>query len=290
MAVTTRKVKSVWKSWRMFLNLLRRIRWLLLGGAGLTTIKLVSGGRSFTVRVVNIRGVFKPWTDSIFLAESLSAENLKPDAAVLDMCAGSGVLSIVAARLGARTVTAVDVSRSALACTRLNALLHRVHVRTRRGDLFAALGGDGEGALFDVVVSNPPWIPCATDDLPARGISRAWVAGRDGRALIDRVCAEAPAYLRPGGVLLIVQASFCDATATMELLSAQGLKVNVAAHLVAPMLTSFGERAWEVQQSGPWARDDSTYEIVVIRASRPPHHEPTTGVSPLPAVHELDRS
>jgi release factor glutamine methyltransferase len=262
----------------MLLGLVRRLLRRLLGGAGLTTIKLVSSGGSYTVRVVNFRGVFKPWTDSVLLAESLSAENLKPGAAVLDMCTGSGVLSIVAARLGARTVTAVDVSRRALACTRLNALLHRVQVRTRRGDLFAALGGDGEGALFDVVVSNPPWLPSATEELPARGLSRAWIAGRDGRALIDRVCAEAPAHLRPGGVLLIVQASFCDPSATMELLSAQGLKVNVSARLVAPMLKVFGERAWEVQQSGPWARDDSTYEIVVIRASRPPQDEPATGV------------
>jgi HemK-related putative methylase len=247
----------------------------LLGGAGLVRIKIApSESSDNAIRVLSIPGVFRPWIDSALLAEALSAENLKPGTAVLDMCAGSGVLSIVAARLGAGTVTAVDVSRRAMICTRLNALFHRAQVRTRRGDLFAALG---EGASFDVVVSNPPWLPSATDKLPTRGIDRAWEAGRDGRALIDRVCAGASTYLRPGGFLLLVQASFCDVSATVELLTAQGLNVDIVARRADPMTTMYGERVWEVQQDGPWARGDSTYEIVVIRASQPLRDEPATG-------------
>ena len=184
---------------------------------------------------------------------------------MLDVCTGSGVLSIVAAGLGAGTVTAVDVSRLALICTRLNALLHRVQVRTRRGDLYAALG---EGALFDTIVSNPPYMPSATDDLPTHGIVRTRYAGRDARALIDRVCAGAPTHLRPGGFLLLVQASFCDIPATVELLTTHGLNVNIVARRVSSM-TRLDERARKLQQYGPWATDDSTYEIVVIRASQP---------------------
>ena len=154
----------------------------------------------------------------------------------------------------------------------MNALVHRVRIHTRRGDLFGALG---EGALFDVIVSNPPWIPSETETLPEGGISRAWDAGPNGRALIDRVCAAAPAHLRPGGFLLLVQASFCDVPETVEALTAQGLNVEIAARRVTPMLTELGQRAWEVQQDGPWARDDSRYEIVVIRASRPSADERT---------------
>jgi release factor glutamine methyltransferase len=240
----------------------------LLRGAGLTTIKLTQPAESATdaIRILSIPGVFRPWADSTLLAQALSAENLKPGAAVLDMCTGSGVLSIVAAQLGAATVTAVDISGRALICTQLNAVLHSTRIHTRRGDLFLALR---EGALFDVIVSNPPWLPSATEELPARGISRAWDAGRDGRILIDRLCAEAPDYLRPGGFLLLVQASFCDVSKTVELLTAQGLNIDIATRQVSPMLPEWGQRAWEVQQDGPWARDDSTYEIVVIRASRP---------------------
>jgi HemK-related putative methylase len=218
------------------------------------------------VRYVSIPGVYAGGNDSALIVEALSAENLTPGAAVLDMCAGSGVLSVVAARLGAGTVTAVDISRRALICTRLNALLNRVAVRTRRGDLFAALD---KTALFDVFVSNPPWLPSATDELPARGDARAWDAGRDGRALIDRVCAGAAARLRAGGFLLLVQPSVCDIPATVELLTRHGLKVNVAVRRVYPMTPLLRERA-RLLQDGPWAADDSTYELVVIRASRPP--------------------
>jgi release factor glutamine methyltransferase len=226
-----------------------------------------SESSSDAIRILSIPGVFAPWDDSALLAQALNAEKFKPGAQVLDMCTGSGVLSIVAARLGAGRVTAVDVSRRALICTQLNALSHRARIHTRRGDLFRALG---EGARFDVIVSNPPWLPSDTESLPGRGLSRAWEAGRNGRALIDRVCAGAPGHLCPGGFLLLVQASFCDIPETMEALTAQGLNVEIAARRVVPGSTTWqSKRASELQQHGPWARDDAGYEIAVIRASRP---------------------
>jgi release factor glutamine methyltransferase len=241
----------------------------LLQRAGVDTaeVQLAPGASAgHAVHVLVFPDVYYPASDSALLAEALSAENLKPGAAVLDMCTGSGVLAVVAARQGAGKVTAVDVSRRALICTRLNALVHRAPVRARRGDLFAALP---EGEMFDAVVSNPPWLPSATDDLPARGISRAWDAGTNGRALLDRVCAAAPARLRPGGFLLLVQSSICDLPATVEMLSRQGLDVTVVGRRVAPMTPLLRERAREMQHQGPWAPADSTYETVVIRASRP---------------------
>ena len=128
--------------------------------------------------------------------------------------------------------------------------------------------------LFDAIVSNPPWLPSATDDLSAHGIARAWNSGRDARALIDRVCAGAPAHLRPGGFLLLVQGSFCDVPATVELLTTHELNVNIVARRAAPV-TVLDERARELQQHGPWATNDSTFEIVVIRASQPPPDECT---------------
>ena len=83
-------------------------------------------------------------------------------------------------------------------------------------------------------------------------IARAFEAGRDGRALIDRVCAAAPAYLRPGGYLLLVQASFVTSRprCTVESLTAQGLNVEIAARRVVPMLTEF-ERAWKSSAGRP---------------------------------------
>src|SRR5688572_19399385 len=132
------------------------------------------------LRLVTLPGVFRPISDSRFLADVLREQTLPPRASALDVCAGSGILAITAALRGARSVTAVDVSRRALLTTRLNARLNGVRVRTVRSDLFDGLGDQ----RFDAIVSNPPYVPSDTDALPLTGPQRAWEAGRDGRLLL----------------------------------------------------------------------------------------------------------
>src|SRR4051794_23429108 len=151
------------------------------------------------MRVMTLPGVFRPRPDSWLLARHLCAQ-LTPGATVLDLCTGSGALAVAAARHGAGAVTAIDVSRRAVLTVRLNAGLNGVRVRALRGDLLAPVAGE----RFDAIVSNPPYLPADTDRLPRRGPAQAWDAGRDGRALLDRICAQAPAHLRPGGFLLLV--------------------------------------------------------------------------------------
>src|SRR5437763_2724499 len=114
------------------------------------------------MRLIPVPGVFKPHSDSWMLAEHVRRERLTGDAGVLDLCAGSGVLAITAALCGARSVTAVDVSRRAVLAIRLNAQLNGVSVRAVRGDLFAPVAG----RRFGLIVSNPPYVPSAGADLP----------------------------------------------------------------------------------------------------------------------------
>src|SRR5437763_1824745 len=130
------------------------------------------------------------------LAEVLRTATLPPRASVLDLCTGSGALAIAAARRGAREVTAVDVSRRAVLAARLNARLNGVHVRVVHGDLYAPL----RRARFDVIVSNPPYVPAASDGLPRAGVERHRDAGLDGRILLDRTVAGAPEHLRRSGM------------------------------------------------------------------------------------------
>ncbi len=92
-------------------------------------------------------------------------------------------------------MTAVDLSRRAVLAARLNARLNGVEVRALQSDLFTALGD----RRFDLIASNPPFLPSVDAELPTRGVRRAWEAGHDGRALIDRILAEAPKHLLPGG-------------------------------------------------------------------------------------------
>src|SRR5688500_6337723 len=98
------------------------------------------------------------------LAGAMRREGLEGKS-VADICTGTGALAISAARAGAASVTAVDLTRRAVTCARVNARLNGARVDVRRGDLFGPLAG----AKFDVIVSNPPYIPAETDELPRRG-------------------------------------------------------------------------------------------------------------------------
>jgi release factor glutamine methyltransferase len=196
------------------------------------------------------------------LARALRAERLRPGSRVLDVCTGSGVLAVTAALDGARA-TAVDVSRRAVLCAALNARLNGVRVRALHGDLLAPV----RGHRFDAIVSNPPYLPAADDALPTRGPRRAWDAGRDGRAVLDRLCAEAPAYLDRGGVLLLVHSSLCDTEATLSALDAGGLRTEIAARrrgVLGPLMRA---RAPALEARGLLAAGEREEDVVVVRAA-----------------------
>jgi release factor glutamine methyltransferase len=176
------------------------------------------------LRLIVFPGVLRPPSDAALLAGVMAR-----DAAwlagrdALDLCTGSGVLALTAAQLGARAV-AVDVSRRAVLNARLNARMNRLDVSVLRGDLLTPTAG----RRFDLIVSNPPYIPAPPVGAP-RGSARAWDAGPDGRELLDRICSEAPAALRPGGRILLVHSSLSRPEETERRLAEQGLAAGVVA-------------------------------------------------------------
>jgi release factor glutamine methyltransferase len=208
-------------------------------------------------------GVFRPPSDTWILADVLRGEIDGREADVLDLCTGTGALALVAARAGA-TATAIDVSRRAVANVRVNALLNGVRVRALRGDLFAPVAG----RRFDVIVTNPPYVPAPQERLPDRGIERAWQAGLDGRVLIDRICASVHDHLKPGGAVLIVQSTINGDAETVERLTAAGLDADVPRRergAFGPLMTAM---APELEARGliePGQRDE---EVVVIEGRR----------------------
>jgi release factor glutamine methyltransferase len=170
---------------------------------------------------------------------------------------------LAAARLGAK-VTAVDISWRAVLNAKVNAALARLPLRVMRGNLLAPVSGRS----FDLVLSNPPYVPSPDADCPRRGAARSWDAGYDGRLLLDRICRDAPALLRPGGVLLLVQSALSGAEETLRLLRAAGLNADVVEHrsiAVGPVLRS--RSSW-LRSRGLLEDNDGKEELVIIRAER----------------------
>jgi release factor glutamine methyltransferase len=213
------------------------------------------------MRLITLPGVFRPISDSRLLAECLRGE-LSPGAHVADVCTGTGLLAVTAALHGAGTVAATDRSRRAVFNARVNARLNGVAVHVVRGDLLEPL----DGRRFDLIVSNPPYVPAETDALPSGGPARAWDAGRNGRAVIDRLCDEAPGRLRPGGALLLVHSSVCGERNTIERLARHGLEADVLVRRRGPLGPLLAARAQTLEDRGLLARGEREEEIVVIRA------------------------
>ncbi|MFI0263842.1 HemK2/MTQ2 family protein methyltransferase [Streptomyces sp. NPDC017056] len=211
-------------------------------------------------------GVYAPQEDTGMLAAALRRESLRPGAEVLDVGTGSGALAVAAARLGGR-VTAIDAAFAAVLTTRLNAWIagQRNRVSARRGDLLRPVAG----RHFDLVMANPPYVPSAARMLPSGGRARAWDAGPDGRAVLDRLCAEAPALLAPGGVLLLVHSVLCDPARTLDLLDGAGLRTSVTDRRIIPFGPVLRERAPWLEAQGLIAPGQEKEELVVIRARRP---------------------
>ena len=214
-------------------------------------------------RIVAEPGVYKPQEDSWLLCEELGKSQLAHDSRVLDICTGSGIIAIEAARLGAREVLALDIADRAIDCTRRNAARAGVRVNARVGSF------DDAAALepFDVLLANPPYVPSGAPP-EGKGIQRAWDAGSDGRSVLDPLCESAAALLAPGGTIMLVQSEFAAPERTLLTLKRCGFEVGVVASRTipfGPVLTDYAERLEATGRLEPGRR---TEELVVIRADR----------------------
>jgi release factor glutamine methyltransferase len=215
------------------------------------------------MRIARLPGVFRPRSDTWLLAAALRRRPELDGGAVLDVCTGSGALAIAAALAGARFVTAVDVSARAVLATRLNARLNGVRVEAIRGSLLDAV----PGRRFDVIVSNPPYLPAERDDLPVRGRARHTEAGATGRALLDRLIDAAPAHLAPGGVLLVTHSSVNGEAATLDRMRAAGLEPAVAERRRGALGPLLAARAPQLEASGLLRPGERSEDVLVVAAA-----------------------
>ena len=144
-----------------------------------------------------------PRADTECLCEA-ALEALRPGMRALDLCTGTGALAIaLKTHCPGAEVCASDLSAEALALAKRNAAALDAEIRFYQGDLFAPLAGQ----RFDLIVSNPPYIP--RGELPGLQAevlyepAMALDGGEDGLDFYRRIAAEAPARLTPGGRLML---------------------------------------------------------------------------------------
>ncbi|MEG1380134.1 MAG: peptide chain release factor N(5)-glutamine methyltransferase [Bacteroidales bacterium] len=122
-------------------------------------IQYVLGSAPFLDYEFHVRpGVLIPRPETEELIELIGRENPKAGLQVLDIGTGSGCIAVsLALRLPEAKVTAFDISDDALAIARENATLNNARVNFRKTDILN-YDPTPEKALFDIIVSNPPYV------------------------------------------------------------------------------------------------------------------------------------
>jgi len=148
----------------------------------------------------------RPDTETL-VEEALRLLRYRPDAALLDLCCGSGCIGLSLLRFAGKNLVLADISEEALAVARINAerlLPTRLSdIRFVHSDLFANIEG-----TYDLITVNPPYLTSAEVDSLAGtpGAYEPRIAldgGVDGFDLSRRILAGAHRFLNPGGHLLM---------------------------------------------------------------------------------------
>lgn len=179
--------------------------------------------------------VLIPRQDTETLVE-LVLEEQGPEKTVLDVCTGSGCIAISLAVRGAyQAVTATDISEEALKVARRNAdaLVPSeadggTQMEFLQGDLWAALDSGKGQRTFDVIVSNPPYIPTATirtlePEVREHEPLLALDGTEDGLHYYRRIAAGAGTYLNAGGAIYL-EIGHDQGVAVSGLLKAAGFR------------------------------------------------------------------
>ena len=177
-------------------------------------VAYITGNREFWGIDFNVsRDVLIPRPETEFLVEEslklipahVSSEHFK----IIDVGTGSGAVVVaLAVNRPGHLYFASDISPASISIASINACRNHVEkdIRFLVAELFSPL--DPGDRKFDIVVSNPPYIPsdqiaglapevCQYEPL------RALDGGRDGLDIIKRIVKDAPAYLKKNGFLMI---------------------------------------------------------------------------------------
>lgn len=159
----------------------------------------------FGIRLGVTPAVLIPRPETEELAEKVIEEvRSRGGGRVLDLCTGSGAIAIAVAKNSPAEVTATDVSEAACTVARANAAGAGASVKVLAGDMFAPVAEE----KFDVIVSNPPYIPHGDiaglqDRVKKFEPLAALDGGEDGLDFYRTIAREGAERLTEGGVIFL---------------------------------------------------------------------------------------
>lgn len=167
-------------------------------------IQYILGEAYFYGMDLKIRpGVLIPRPETAELTDMIVDENKEPDLRVLDIGTGSGCIAIALARnMSFAKVAAIDISDTAVATARENAVSLKASVDVEKADMYEWTPAPDS---LDILVSNPPYItPAEKNDMEVRvkdyePAEALFVSADDPTAPYRRIAEIAVTALRPGG-------------------------------------------------------------------------------------------
>ena len=198
---------------------------------GMPVTKIFGHANFYGLDFVVTKDVLSPRMDTEVLVEQV-LKNCTNKTRVLDIGTGSGAIAITIAKLGRCKVIAVDISEKALKVAKENAKNNKVDIDFKISDLFSGLG---KLSRFDIIVSNPPYIPSKDiqeldKEVKDHDPILALDGGPSGLEFYERIINELPKFLTKNGKIFfevginqakdvkkLLQNSFKDITIVKDL-------------------------------------------------------------------------
>lgn len=187
------------------------------------------------------RDVLIPRQDTETLVETVLDRERDPGISILDLCTGSGCIAVSLKKLGSYSrVAASDLSDKAIGLAMRNASINDTEIRLIKSDLFNDING-----CFDVIVSNPPYIPAEeietlSPEVRDHDPRMALDGGEDGLDIYRRIVSECGDVLNAGG-RLYMEIGFDQAAAVGGLMEKAGFRdIEVVKDLAGKDRVIFG--------------------------------------------------
>lgn len=149
---------------------------------------------------------------------------------VLDMCTGTGIQAIAAAKnVKVTFVTAVDINPICTKFTLENAIAHGFPITVVTGDLFKGVEGK-----YDTIIINPPYLP---EDEKIKDI--ALDGGKKGYEFIERFLSETKEYLKKDGIVLLLFSSLTNKSKIEEIIERESFEYKEIDRIKLPFETLY---------------------------------------------------